>query len=458
MKDRFGFDSSTTPGSFFWKRPPLSRRVFFRHVASAVSGYYLLPSRPMETIAKASVTPVGTAKKCIFILLAGAPSHVDTFDLKEGPWLPASFNPTTYGGLRFPQGLMPKLAGQIGSLAFVRSARSWAAVHGLSQTWVQIGRNPISALAKIAPHIGSIVSLEMRSRDPNKTLPAFISLNAGGSLAGAGYLPPENEPFYVNPNGGGLANTTHRDGVPRFDSRYGLLLDMDYDSRNGSPITPAIDEMFAYNVNARKLMYNSGVDAIFNFNQDERNRYGNTTFGNACITARNLLRANNGTHFVQITFGSWDHHSNIYGANAGLNVIGKQFDAGLGTLLADLQADGSLDETLIVALGEFGRTVGDVNSQAGRDHFLQQTVLFAGAKIAGGRAIGATDDKGATTSDPGWSRNRDVRPEDIEATIYSALGIDWTTTRHDDPLGRGFDYVPFAASQDLYGPIQELWG
>ncbi|MGI8989626.1 MAG: DUF1501 domain-containing protein [Bryobacteraceae bacterium] len=282
-------------------------------------------------------------------------------------------------------------------------------------------------------------------------------MNAGGSTAGAGYLPPENEPFYVSPNGGGLGNTTHRDGAPRFDSRYNLLLDVDYDSRNRSAIGPAIDEMSAFSLSARKLMYDPQVDAIFNFDQNERNRYGNTTFGNACITARNLLRANNGAHFVQITFGSWDHHTNIYAPNAGLNVIGKQFDSGLSTLIADLQSDGTLDETLIVALGEFGRTIGDVNSGAGRDHFLQQSILFAGAKIKGGRAIGATDDKGSQTADPGWSRNRDVRPEDVEATIYSALGIDWTTTRHDDPLGRGFDYVPFAAEQDLYGPINELW-
>ncbi|MDQ6665712.1 MAG: DUF1501 domain-containing protein [Acidobacteriota bacterium] len=457
MKDRFGFDSSKVPGTFFWKRPQISRRVFFRHAASAVTGYYLLPTRPMETIAKAAATPIGTAKKCIFILLAGAPSHVDTFDLKEGPWLPASFNPTSYGDVRFPQGLMPKLADQMGSLAFVRSARSWAAVHGLSQTWYQIGRNPISALAKIAPHIGSVVSIEKRSGDTDKTLPAFVSLNAGGSTAGAGYLPPENEPFYVNPNGGGLGNTTHRDGATRFDSRYSLLLDVDYDSRNGSPIGPAIDEMSAFSLSARKLMYNPQVDAIFNFDQNERNRYGNTTFGNACITARNLLRAENGAHFVQITFGSWDHHTNIYAPNAGLSVMGKQFDSGLATLLTDLRNDGTLDQTLIVALGEFGRTIGDVNSGGGRDHFLQQSILFAGAKVKGGQAIGSTDAKGSQTADPGWARGRDVRPEDVEATIYSALGIDWTTTRHDDPLGRGFDYVPFAAEQDLYGPINELW-
>ena len=126
-------------------------------------------------------------------------------------------------------------------------------------------------------------------------------------------------------------------------------------------------------------------------------------------------------------------------------------------LISDLKSDGLFDETLIVAIGEFGRTVGPLNSQAGRDHHLQQAVLMAGAKIRGQRAIGKTDSAGGSTDSPGWSRERDIRPEDIDATIYSALGINWATTRRDDPLGRGFDYIPFAASQDLYGPIHELW-
>jgi uncharacterized protein (DUF1501 family) len=112
---------------------------------------------------------------------------------------------------------------------------------------------------------------------------------------------------------------------------------------------------------------------------------------------------------------------------------------------------------LIVALGEFGRTVGGLNAQQGRDHYVQQSALLAGARIAGGRAIGATDKEGRFTTEPGWSRERDIRTEEFEATIYSALGIDWTKILRDDPTGRGFEYVPFA-SQDLYGPIHELWG
>src|SRR5262249_50963858 len=151
-----------------------------------------------------------------------------------------------------------------------------------------------------------------------------------------------------------------------------------------------------------------------------------SAFGNACITARNLLRAKLGTRYIQIAIGGWDHHVNIYQANTLANV-GKQFDTGLATLIADLKQDGLLDSTLIVAMGEFGRTVGPLNSQAGRDHYVQQAALFAGAGIKGRRTIGATDATGATTIDPGWQANRPIKPEDIEATIYSALGIDWTT-------------------------------
>src|SRR5207253_6731256 len=105
-----------------------------------------------------------------------APSHTDTFDLKEGSWTPASFNPISYNGMRFPQGLMPNLATQLDSLALLRSVQAWAGVHVLMQAWVQIGRNPVTALAKISPHIGSVVSMEV-SQGARETLPTFRALN-----------------------------------------------------------------------------------------------------------------------------------------------------------------------------------------------------------------------------------------------------------------------------------------
>lgn len=455
MKDQYGNDWSKIRGTQFWRLPHFSRRVFFQHMASALGGYFLLPSRPMETIAKAGVSPIGTAKNCIFILLTGAPSHTDTFDLKEGAWTPADFNPTSYGDLRFPQGLMPTIAKQLDSIAFVRSVRAWATAHGLAQTWVQIGRNPVSGLSKIAPHIGSVVSLELGPKSSDHTLPAFLSLNTGGGPA-EGYLAPDNAPFFVSPNGSGLGNTTHAGGQAVFERRYAMKLDVDNELISDPSLGAGIEEAYKSNQASRKLMYNTNVDKIFNFDQTTRVQYGNSSFGNACVVARNLIRANMGTRFVQISFGSWDHHSNIYGANTTLHLMTKQFDAGLGSLIADLKQDGTLDDTLIVAMGEFGRTVGPLNANNGRDHHPQQTALFAGAKVVGNRAIGSTDKTGANIADPGWSRQREVRPEDLEATIYSALGIDWTTVRRDDPLHRGFEYVPFS-DQDLYGPVNELW-
>jgi hypothetical protein len=458
MKNRYGIDWSKIPGTLFWKNPPIGRRVFFRHMASAVGGYFLMPSRPMETIARAAAEPISKARYCVFVLLSGGASHTDTFDLKEGPWTPAGFNPTAYEGVRFPQGIMPKLAEQINSLAFARSVRSWAAVHSFARDWAQIARNPLASTSRIAPHIGSVASIELSAKD--QTLPTFLALNSGTDTPGSGYLAPEHSPFFVSPSGAGLGNTAHPLGAARFDQRYDLLLKLDAEARAAHEVGEGMREILQFNLSARNMMYNSNVDRVFTFNQEERLRYGNTGFGNACISARNLIRSGLGTRFIQITVGGWDNHSNIYGGAFNpnnSNSLIRQLDNGLGALIADLKAESLLDQTLIVAMGEFGRTVGNLNAQGGRDHFLQQSVLFAGAGIRGPRAIGETDNVGRATTSPGWWRDRDIRAEDVAATIYSALGIDWTKVRRDDPLNRGFEYIPFASSQDLYGPIHELW-
>jgi hypothetical protein len=458
MKNRFGIDWSQAKGTHFWSRPPLDRRLFFRHLGAAVGGYFMVPGRPLETVAKAAGSTMGTAKNVIFVLMAGGPSHSDTFDLKEGAWTLPAMEPTSYGSVRWPRGLFPKLADQMGSVALLRSAKSWALVHGIVQTWVQIGRNPLSGLSKVAPHIGSVVSRELGGASADKPLPAFVSLNANGG-PGQGYLAPEHAPFYVTPGGNGLGLTTHPQGPQVLDRRYGLLLDLDAETRATADITASVKEMERFNLTARTLMYNGDVDKVFTFAADERTRYGGTAFGNACITARNLLRANLGTRFVQITVGGWDNHSAIYtGAlnPTNANSLAHQFDNGIGTLLADLKNDGLLDQTLVVCLGEFGRTVGPLNNQNGRDHYLNQAVMMAGGGIKGGRAVGATDSTARNIVEPGWAGNREIRTEDIEATIYSALGIDWTKAYWDDPFGRGFYLVPNNQGVD-YMPVHELW-
>jgi uncharacterized protein (DUF1501 family) len=240
------------------------------------------------------------------------------------------------------------------------------------------------------------------------------------------------------------------------DTRWSLLHQLDDPLRVNSPLGKPPEDYDNFYQAARGLMYNPVVNQAFGYSAADSQRYGNTGFGNACLVASQVLKADQGTRFIQITQGGWDMHQNIYAANQ-LPALGKLLDDGLSVLLADLKSAGLLDRTMVVMAGEFGRTVGPLTGAKGRDHYVQQFVVFAGGGVKGGRTIGVTDSKGADTTDYGWSRQRYVRPEDVEATIYSAMGIDWTTVRYDDPFHRGFEYVPFS-DQDIYGPVDELWG
>ncbi len=447
------------------------RRSFFKIAGTGVAGFYLagaLPERILaETTQSYEPTLVGTARTCIFIHMQGAPSHVDTFDLKVGPWTPADFTPETINGILFPKGLMPTLASHLDKIAIVRSLRAPALVHSLQQVWTQIARNPSAALGKIAPNLGSVAAIEFESqRASSQKLPGFISLN-GGSTVGSGYFNARYTPFVITAAAGGLANLVNSDGQANFERRYQMLQDLDSSLRANSPLGEDVVDMDGFYQQSRAMMYNPQIDAVFRFTTEEQQRFGNTGFGNSCIVARNLVRANLGTRFIQINIGGWDNHQNIYVRPGGIYGPATQFDRGLANLLNDLSSlpgvnGGSLlDETLIVAMGEFGRTVRTgnqvgLNPAQGRDHFFQHFTVFAGGGVVGGRVIGSTTSDGGTVSDPGWSQARPVANEDIAATIYSALGIDYTKKRYDDPFGRGFEYVPFA-SQGAWYPVVELF-
>lgn len=447
-----------------WDGPTLGRRNFFKIAGAGVTGYFLSPLLKPATAA-AAVTPhiKGTARNCIFVFLNGAASHTDTFDLKVGAWTPTDFNPTTYNGVLFPQGLMPGLAEQISKLAIMRSVRAPALVHQLQQTWVQIARNPSSALGKIAPNLGSVVALEMEAkRQPNQKLPGFVSLNTGGGLIGKGYFNARYTPFDVTASPTGLSNLVNADGKTLFETRYAMLQAVDGNMRNNSPLGNTVYDMDGFYNQSKGMMYNAEVDTVFKFTTADQTRYGSSGFGNSCITARNLVKANLGTRYIQINIGGWDNHSNIYVKPGGVYGPAGQLDKGLSNLIADLAAtpgaeSGSLlDETLIVVMGEFGRTVGALTSNQGRDHFFQQFAVFAGGGVEGGKVIGSTNATGSATLETGWSQNRNIVNEDIAATIYSALGIDYTKTLHDDPFGRGFEYVPFA-SEGAWYPVMEVF-
>jgi hypothetical protein len=438
----------------------INRRIFFQLTGAGVAGYFLSPQQLLAQTSsyQPNALVLNTARNVIFVLLAGAPSQVDTWDLKVGPWTPASFAPTTINGADFPAGLLPSLATQASRFSIVRSCQSTALVHSLLQTWTQIARNPASATGKIAPNIGSIVALESEpQRTPNQKLPGFLALNGGGALVGAGYLPGRYAPFDVAPGANGIPSLQHPDGETTFTDRYNMLQALNQAGAGRADFA----ELNDFYSGARAMMYDPVITQAFRFNATDQARYGNSAFGNACIVARNLIQAELGTRYIQITLGGWDNHQGIYNAN-GLLRAAQQLDSGLGNLIGDLAtlpgANGRsrLDETLIVAKGEFGRTVGNLTAQQGRDHFSLHSALFAGGGIRGGQTMGSTTADGRFIDNPGWSQDRPVTAEDIGATIYSALGINYTTIRRDDPLGRGFEYIPSTGQWPAY-PIQELF-
>src|SRR6266550_2745768 len=208
QQDRFNRFVSRYPRQHqpFFQRPHATRRQFFQLLGAGVTGSML--SRPWAQAASPIIsTPVTTqnkAKNVIFILLTGAPSHTDTFDFKMSPDTPATLQPDTIGGVVWPTGLLPKMADQLPNIAIVRSVRAWALVHSLSQTWVQIGRNPAAALGNIAPNIGSVVAIEKEpERHTGQVFPTFLALNSNGAV-GPGYLPAAYGPFKVTAAAGGI--------------------------------------------------------------------------------------------------------------------------------------------------------------------------------------------------------------------------------------------------------------
>jgi hypothetical protein len=178
------------------------------------------------------------------------------------------------------------------------------------------------------------------------------------------------------------------------------------------------------------------------------------------VVARNAIQSKSGTVFIQINHGNWDMHQNMWNRAYTPNMYDmcSQLDGGIANLAADLKSSGDLAHTMIVMLGEFGRTPGDLNVTGGRDHHKDAMALaMLGGGVKGGRVMGATDSDGAEVVDFGWSQNRVVFMEDIACTIYSALGIDFNKTIADTPSGRVYEYVQ-GASEGQFFAVNEVFG
>ena len=435
-------------------------RRHFLFSASGAAGFSLLNSHADAEEVANPAKPRKTARACIFINLAGAPSHLDTFAPKDGPWNPKDAKLTQNGKIILSEAYFPKLSKITNDLCVLRSLQSWEAAHDRGQFYLQTGHPSNPAFAQETPHIGAVVSRELY--DSTKPLPPFLSFYGSGQQ-GQAFLSGRFAPMNPSPNPNGLSTLEHNyygtNSNARFEQRFNLLSALDAPLRKTPPDASFATYSSFYD-SAKAMMYNSSIANVFKYTTEDQNRYGNTNIGRALILARNAVRARNGAAFISATTGGWDMHQQMFDVTypSNIYVVSNALDQAIGALVEDLKASGDFQSTLIVAMGEFGRTPGNLNALGGRDHWKNaMSALMLGGGVKGGQAIGDQTADGAEISDPGWRGNRPIQTEDVVATIYSALGIDWTKRITDTPSNRVYEYVPFG-TLGTYFPIDEVFG
>jgi len=375
----------------------------------------------------------GVAKRCILIWMDGGPTHFETFD--PNPDTPAEYR-GEFGAIKtavpgvFYSEHMNQLAASLGDYAMIRSIRHNQGNHGAGNHYMMTGAPPripvgCGAFVSFHPSMGSVAAHELGSEGG---LPPYFSLAQMSRSGGPNFLGAKYAPFVVAANPSSK-NFKVRDvalpkelTVDRFDQRTDLRSRVDRmlrlnDEAAADPVV-AFDEYFQQGYD---LVTSPEAQQAFDIAQesdDTRDRYGRDGFGQRCLLARRLVEA--GVPFVTVYDGGWDHHSEIFPP---LRKRLPQWDNSVATLIADLKERGMLESTLVVALGEFGRTpkisqLPDRKSP-GRDHWANaMSVMMAGGGTPGGAVIGATDRDGHSAVD------RVLSPENFVSTVYHKLGID----------------------------------
>ena len=404
----------------------MNRRDFIKIGAGGILGAML--SRGFK--ARASTT--ARAQACIVLWLNGGPSHTDTFDLKAH----SKFKPlaTRVAGLSLSEHL-PRLAEQAHRLAVVRSMTSREGNHERAQSLLHTGYVPNPTIAY--PSLGAWTSEELAGTSSD--LPAFVAIS--GPSAGAGFLGVQHGPFVVpNPKEPPL-NTSYPKNVDfdRFARRKAALesLEARFAVETGDPKVAARRATYD---KAVRMMYSSRLRAfdIGEEAQSVRDAYGTHNFAAGCLMARRLVEA--GVRYVEVVLDGWDTHKDNFGRVRELSGV---LDGAFSALLAELAARNLLDRTLIVCMGEFGRTP-KINENDGRDHHPQAwSAVLAGGGIRGGVVHGETDGEGAKVV------GKPVGVPDLFATMATLLGLD-PEKQMRTPVGR-----PIAIT-DGGAPIREL--
>lgn len=365
-------------------------------------------------------------KACILLWMQGGPSQTDTFDLKPGHPNGGTFKEiqTAAPGVRISEHL-PGLAKEFKDLAIIRSLVSTEGDHGLGTQLMMTGQRPQQQAVRY-PCLGSMLSKELGRDDTD--LPNYVSLSPM-RLGDAGFLGPNYSPLTVSgasddPNA--RANLTLEDLAPRGKDELALKRQFDvlkfmqqgFGANYGGDSTKAHNASYA---KAMRMVETQGRKA-FELDQEDaklRDAYGRNRFGQGCLLARRLVER--GVAFVEVTLSGtptnaagWDTHTDNFNQ---VRQLSEVLDPAWATLMRDLRERGLLESTLVVWMGEFGRTP-KINEMGGRDHFpAAWSVVLGGAGIKGGQAYGKTSAGGDEVAD------KPVKVADFYATMCTALGL-----------------------------------
>ena len=383
----------------------LTRRNLLR--AGLTTGLGLVLSSWLERTASAGT---GKAKSVILLYMNGGPSHIDTWDPKTGKVAgPNKAIKTSVPGIMISEH-MPLLAKQASKLAIVRGMTSKEGNHQRAQFLLRTGYSPNPTVQH--PTLAAWVSKKLG--EPASGLPGSVSL--GGPSLGAGFFGVQYGPFVVQTPGQMPQNVGYGPGVDpaRFEARQALLDGMEsgFAAQTGDV---KIEGRRALYGKAERLMHASALKAFDASEEPEsvRAAFGDTPFGRGCLTASRLVAS--GVRFVEVTLDGWDTHQDVFGRTKKL--MGT-LDPAMSALLDDLQRRGLADSTLVVWMGDFGRTP-TINANDGRDHFPNAwSAVLAGAGIRGGVVHGETDADGAKVVKDA------VTVPNLLATVATTLGLD----------------------------------
>lgn len=403
-------------------RHGFSRRSFLRNVsmgalAAGTCSFHDLMSVSAEELRK-------QGRSMILLWMAGGPSQFETFDPKPKTSSAGdkSAIQTSVSGIDISED-WTNTAKVMSDIALIRSMTNKEGNHQRATYQMHTGYVPSGSVKH--PSLGSNIAREIGNRELD--IPSIVSV---GATTGAGFLGVDYEPFNVN-NPGNIPNNVAAT-VPdqRYQKRLGLLgrLDTEFASRGGEVVVKNHSKIY----NKASSLVLSPQTKVFDLSQESaslRQQYGENNFGKGCLLARRLVEA--GSTFIEVRSNGWDNHFNI---SEVISPRSKEVDAGMAALITDLKQRGMLDRTLVVWMGEFGRTP-KINPRAGRDHYPRVfSAAVAGGGVKGGQVIGSSTDDGSAVKD------RPVSVTDLFSSICHSLKVD-PKKENMSPLGRPMKIV-----------------